>query len=138
MKPDEFTVKCFPRGDANWEFEYPEDRLLPLKGVITDDLMRAPDMWNSDGESCLLVSKRGSATGTTLGRANGIFSIVRDYFSDMSINQASMEWGIINYDMQQVGRLFRNLAIRAQSSPTSVAVSVACLPAVLVRPRPPT
>ncbi len=102
MKPDEFTVKCFPRGDANWEFEYPEDRLLPVKGVITDDLMRAPDMWDSNGEPCLLVAKRGNATGTTLGttlgRANGIFSIVRAFFSDMSINQTSMEWGIINYD----------------------------------------
>ena len=98
MKPNEFTVKCFPRGGADWEFEYPEDRLLPLKGIITDNLMRAPDMWDLDGEPCLLVTKRGNATGTTLGRANGIFSIVRDYFNDMSINQTSMEWGIINYD----------------------------------------
>lgn len=60
--------------------------------------MRAPDMWDSDGEPCLLVSKRGNATGTTLGRANDIFSVVRDYFSDMSINQISMECGIINHD----------------------------------------
>ena len=33
-----------------------------------------------------------------IGRANGIFSIVRDYFDDISINQTSMEWGILNYD----------------------------------------
>ncbi|KAM6499303.1 hypothetical protein JOM56_004811 [Amanita muscaria] len=98
LTSDEFTVKCFPRGDANWEFEYPEDRLLPLMGTITDDLMRNPDMWGSDGEPCLLVVKSGNATGTTIGRANGIFSIVRDYFNDMSVNQTSMEWGIINYD----------------------------------------
>ncbi|KAF9233460.1 hypothetical protein BU15DRAFT_80069 [Melanogaster broomeanus] len=32
-----------------------------------------------------------------LGRANGVFSIVRDYFTDMPVNQTSMEWGIINY-----------------------------------------
>ncbi|KAI0292556.1 hypothetical protein BC826DRAFT_1146247 [Russula brevipes] len=98
LTPDEFTVKCFPRGDANWEFEYPEDRLLPLMGVITDDLMHNPDMWDSDDEPCLLVVKTGNATDTTIGRANGVFSIVRDYFNDMSINQTSMEWGIINYD----------------------------------------
>jgi hypothetical protein len=68
-------------------------------GTITDDLMRNPDMWDSDGEPCLLVVKSGNATGTTIGRANGIFSIVRDYFfNDMSINQTSMEWGILNYD----------------------------------------
>jgi hypothetical protein len=60
--------------------------------------MRNPDMWDSDGEPCLLVVKSGNATNTTLGRANGVFSIVREYFIDMSINQTSMEWGIINYD----------------------------------------
>ncbi|KAF8799280.1 hypothetical protein BYT27DRAFT_7221909 [Phlegmacium glaucopus] len=99
LTSDEFTVKCFPHGDANWEFEYPEDRLLPLMGIITNDLMCDPDMWDLDGEPCLLVVKNGNATGTTIGRANGIFSIVRDYhFNDMSINQTSMEWGIINYD----------------------------------------
>lgn len=67
-------------------------------GTISDDLMRRPDMWDSDGELCLLVVKNGNATGTTIGRANGIFSIVRDYFNDPSVNQTSMEWGIINYD----------------------------------------
>jgi hypothetical protein len=45
----------------------------------------------------LLVVKSVNATGTTIGRANGIFSIVREYFIDMSINQTSMEWGILNY-----------------------------------------
>jgi hypothetical protein len=67
-------------------------------GTITDDLMRNPDMWDSDDEPCLLVVKSGNATGTTIGRANGVFSIVRDYFTDMSVNQTSMEWAIINYD----------------------------------------
>ncbi|KAK0207441.1 hypothetical protein IW262DRAFT_1450873 [Armillaria fumosa] len=66
LTPEEFTVKCFPRGDANWE--------------------------------CLLVTKCSYATNTTIGRANGVFSIVRDYFQDMSIYQTSTEWGIINYD----------------------------------------
>jgi len=98
LDADEFTVKCFPRGDTSWQFEYLGDRRLPLVGIITDDLMRATARWDSDGEPCLLVAKRGNATGTSLGRANGIFSIVRDYFIDMSINQTSMEWVIINYD----------------------------------------
>ena len=44
-------------------------------------------MRDSDGEPCLLVVKSGNATDTTLGRANGAFSVVRDYFTDMSINQ---------------------------------------------------
>ena len=53
--------------------------------------MRNPDMWDLDGEPCSLVIKSGNATNTTIGRANGVFSIVRDYFQDMSINQTSME-----------------------------------------------
>ena len=60
--------------------------------------MHNPDMWDSDGEPCLLVVKSGNTTGTTIGRANGVFSIVRKYFGDISIRQTSMEWAIINYD----------------------------------------
>ena len=96
MKPHEFRLKCFPRGDAHWEFKYPKDRLLPLMGTITNELMRHPDMWDSAGEPCLVVVKNGNSTGTTIGRASGVFSIVREYF-DMS-SQTSMEWGIIKYD----------------------------------------
>ena len=98
MTPEEFTLKCFPRGDANWVFKYPNDCPLPLTGIITDELMRTPDMWDKDAEPCLLVVKNGSATDTTLGRANGVLSIVRDYFTDMSVHQTSMEWAIMNYD----------------------------------------
>lgn len=96
----QFTSKCFPRGDANCKFKYPTDRLLPLKGTIDKKLMRNPDMWDEDKdkEPCLLVVKNGNATGTTIGRANGVFSIVRDYFNDPKIHQTSMEWCIINHD----------------------------------------
>ncbi|KAI0786845.1 hypothetical protein C8Q75DRAFT_734397 [Abortiporus biennis] len=97
MSPNEFTVEYFPPNDDNWEFKYPKDRLLPLQGIITDELMRTPDMRDYDREPCLLVVKNGHATGTTVGRANGVFSIVRDYFNDMSVNQTSMEWTIMNY-----------------------------------------
>ena len=93
LTPEEFTVKCFPRRDANWEFEYPEDRLLPLMGTITDDLMHIPDMWDLNKEPSLLVVKSGNTTNTTIGRANGIFPIVRDYFQDMSICQTPWSGG---------------------------------------------
>jgi hypothetical protein len=93
-------LKCYPRADANWEFSFPNDRLLPLMGTISDDLMRHPDMWDLDGKPCLMVIKHGNATGTTIGHANGVFSIVRNYFNDPSTNQTSMEWGIMNYDSE--------------------------------------
>ncbi|KAK0495128.1 hypothetical protein EDD18DRAFT_1170780 [Armillaria luteobubalina] len=37
LTPTEFMVRCFPRGDANWELEYPGDCLFPLMGTITDE-----------------------------------------------------------------------------------------------------
>jgi hypothetical protein len=73
-------------------------------GTITDDLMRNPDMWDLDGEPCLLVVKSGNATGTTIGSATGVFSIVREYFRDMSVNQTSMVGD--NQPRRQVGSLF--------------------------------
>jgi hypothetical protein len=51
-----------------------------------------------DSELCLLVVKSGGATDTTIGHANGVFSIVREYFTDMSVNRTSMEWAIMSYD----------------------------------------
>ena len=65
-------MKCC--GGHDWGFQYPTDRLLPLEGAITDNLMRNPDMWDpSNNELCLLVVKGGNSTstGTTIGRANG-------------------------------------------------------------------
>ena len=58
--------------------------------------MRHPDMLDSDGERCLLVIKKGNTTGLTIGRAIGIFSCVREYFSD-GTNQTSREWSILPY-----------------------------------------
>ena len=86
----------YPRVDAAPNFEYPDDRLLPLRDLISEDLMHKPDMLDHDGESCLLVIKNGNATGVTIGRANGIFSYVRKYFNNS--HQTSMEWAILPYD----------------------------------------
>ncbi|KAJ3897897.1 hypothetical protein F5879DRAFT_813351, partial [Lentinula edodes] len=95
LGPDEFYIQCF---SDNWQFAHdPIERLLPLESIIPDSLMHTPDMWDVNHEPCLVVVKNGNATGTTYGRANGPFSIVRTYFLDMSIHQTSMEWGIMNY-----------------------------------------
>ncbi|KAG6334414.1 hypothetical protein ID866_4670 [Astraeus odoratus] len=97
LTPREFAHKCYPCGNANWKFRYPDDRLLPLTSIITDELMRTPDMRDINGDPCLLVVKNGHATDTTIGHATGIYSIIRDYF-DRSVEQTSMEWAIINHD----------------------------------------
>ena len=61
-----------------------------LKDIIPEDLLRHPNMLDSDGEPCLFVIKRGLTTKTTIGRATGIFSYVREYFSN-GTHRTSME-----------------------------------------------
>jgi hypothetical protein len=86
-----------PRADAATTFKYPYDRLLPLRDLIPEDLMHNPDMLDHDGEACLLVIKNGNTTGVTIGCATGVFSYVREYFSN-NTHQTSMEWAILPYD----------------------------------------
>jgi hypothetical protein len=87
----------YPRTDTGSGFKYPDDRLLPLRDIISEDLMRHPDMIDHDGEACLYVIKNGLTTRVTIGRATGIFSHVRQYFSNQT-SQTSMEWSILPYD----------------------------------------
>ncbi|KAG6858137.1 hypothetical protein C0995_002343, partial [Termitomyces sp. Mi166 len=77
--------------------KYPVDRLLPLRGIMTEELMCNPDTLDNDGESCRFVIKRGSTTGVTIGRANGVYSFVREYFSNNTYH-TSKEWAILPYD----------------------------------------
>lgn len=90
MTPEDFTIKCFLHGNANWHFEYPEDHLLPIHGIISNQLIHAPDMWDLEGEPCLLVVKNGNTTNTTLGRANGVFSIVHKYSMNTDTHYTSI------------------------------------------------
>ncbi|KIM33494.1 hypothetical protein M408DRAFT_155554, partial [Serendipita vermifera MAFF 305830] len=78
-------------------FQYPCDRLLPLRGVIEEDEMRCPKMRDADEEPRLIVTKSGYATGVTIGCATGANSFVREYFPD-GRHQTSMEWPILPYD----------------------------------------
>ncbi|KAG8728636.1 hypothetical protein FRC11_010554 [Ceratobasidium sp. 423] len=91
---DLFTLKMYPRDDGLPSFKYPDGRLLPLRGMISEQLMRAPDMLDSANEACLLVIKSGNATGVTIGRATGMESFVRDE----ETGQRSTEWAVYNYD----------------------------------------
>lgn len=83
----------YPLDDGQTTFKYPSDRLLGLRGMITEERMRNPDMLDHDNKTCLFVIKNGNTTGVTMGRATGIFSFVR---ADLS--SQSKEWAIYNYD----------------------------------------
>ncbi|KAI0920100.1 hypothetical protein AcV7_006093 [Taiwanofungus camphoratus] len=91
---DVLTRKMYPRDYGVPTFDYPSDRLLPLSGLISEELMRRPDMRDHNGHPCLFVIKSGNATGVTIGRATGIFSFVRDEGTGVE----SKEWAVYNYD----------------------------------------
>ena len=71
--------------------------LLRLKGTIPDKAMRHPTAFKRDNESCLMVMKRGRATGLTIGRANNICSYSR-YYYDGDEAETSKEWPILPFD----------------------------------------
>ncbi|EJD02803.1 uncharacterized protein FOMMEDRAFT_156149 [Fomitiporia mediterranea MF3/22] len=75
-------------------FEYPFDSLLKLHGTIPDEEMRYRTALDHDGLPCLMAIKRGISTGLTVGRANNIFSYVRNY-SDHDNPKTSKEWAIL-------------------------------------------
>ncbi|KAG5634416.1 hypothetical protein H0H81_002073, partial [Sphagnurus paluster] len=93
----DFMLMMHPRDDATTRFIYPANRLLPLRGVISEDLMRNPDVLDEDGEASLFVVKNDNTTGVTIGRATGSFSYGREYFGN-NTHRTSKEWAILPYD----------------------------------------
>ena len=78
-------------------FKYPGDRLLWLHGIITEEEMRRPNMYDGNGQPCIMVLKLGKTTDLTVGRANNIFSYTRSYFGDNNFG-VSREWAILPFD----------------------------------------
>jgi hypothetical protein len=94
---EEFTRKMYPNVKNPRSFKYPRDRLLMLRGTISDEDMRRPTSLDQSNEACLMVIKDGAATGVTIGRASGIVSYVRVCHDD-DIQGISKEWAILPYD----------------------------------------
>lgn len=80
-------------------FKYPTNRLLKVMGTIPEDELRRPKMLDQNDAPCLTVLKRGNASGLTIGRANDVFSYVRNYY-DNGDARTSKEWAILGYDQK--------------------------------------
>jgi hypothetical protein len=93
IPPFNFTLMMYPNPRDAHSFTYPADRLLRLRGTIPDEEMRHPTSFD---HPCLMVIKRGSTTGLTVGRANNIISYVRHYLGLEA--KASKEWAILPRD----------------------------------------
>jgi hypothetical protein len=74
IQPTAFNRMMYPNRQNVHTFEYPQDRLLRLRGTIPDEDMRDPPALDHNGEPCLVVVKHGNTTGLTIGRANSIRS----------------------------------------------------------------
>ncbi|KIM24675.1 hypothetical protein M408DRAFT_26796 [Serendipita vermifera MAFF 305830] len=63
-------------------FEYPYNRLLQISGTLSDVEMwkLGPKTLDNDNDPCIMVIKRGNASGLTVGRLNTIRSFTRLYF----------------------------------------------------------
>ncbi|KAI0801514.1 hypothetical protein C8Q74DRAFT_1401040 [Fomes fomentarius] len=94
--PD-FRNTLFPHPADQANYKYPEDGLLQASGVVQDQEIRNPPHLDVNGEKCLLVVKNGLATGTTVGRVNGLESFTRTY-DEYGIQQTSLEIAVLAYD----------------------------------------
>lgn len=100
LAPAEFGQLLFPQLEDRADYEYPDDGLLQAFGIVNSDEICQPQHLDIHGNKALIVVKNGLATGTTVGRANGLESFTRIY-SDHGIEHTSIEIGILSHDRQQ-------------------------------------
>lgn len=94
IRSDKFTRIMNPTPEGDHHFKYPDSNLLRLNGTISDEKMHQPSAHDQNGEPCLMMIKRGKATGLTIGRASGIASYAR-YYSDRDGLRTSEEWAVL-------------------------------------------
>ncbi|KAH8919664.1 hypothetical protein BT69DRAFT_1352936 [Atractiella rhizophila] len=83
-----------PQDEAQEAFRYPLYRLLPLRDIMSEQILLSPDTIAVDNkEPCNLVIKSGNATGVTIGLPTGCFSFVRD----VKTGEDGMAWAVFNY-----------------------------------------
>jgi hypothetical protein len=77
-------------------FQYPEDRLLQIHGVVSDTELQNPSDKDENGNPCIIVLKRGKTTGLTVGCVNNLNSFVRTYWKDGTAD-TSMELPVFGH-----------------------------------------
>jgi hypothetical protein len=90
----------FPQPQNRVNYKYPEDGLLQAFSIVKNDEIRQPKHLDAHGQEALLVVKNGLATGTTVGRANGLESFTRIYDA-YGTERTSVEIAILPYDKER-------------------------------------
>ncbi|EPE03597.1 hypothetical protein F503_01855 [Ophiostoma piceae UAMH 11346] len=91
--PSEVNRLLNPHLRNEHKFEFPQNGLLRISGVIPLAEIRRPTMYDKDGENCLLVGKRGAVSGLTWGSPLELESTVRNCLPNGS-TFISNEWAI--------------------------------------------
>ncbi|KAM5531085.1 hypothetical protein V8D89_015250 [Ganoderma adspersum] len=82
-----------PQSSVGIPFKYPVGRKFKVQGVVTPELLANPDLYDSDGQRCLVVGKDGTKTGLTFGRYAGLVSFLCDELGVESIELGIYNWG---------------------------------------------
>jgi hypothetical protein len=86
----------YVRDDVPSNFQYPDNGLLFLRGILTIDQLNNPTNLNLQGDRVRRVIKRGLTTNTTVGTLSRFISFVRKYFP--TGNQESLEVAILPHE----------------------------------------
>ena len=79
-------------------FKYPRDRLLRIRGIASEELLRDRRIHNDkDDRRGITVLKDGNTTGLTIGHIAGMVSFVRG-----TEGMESIELGVYNVDREEV------------------------------------
>ncbi|KAI0056726.1 hypothetical protein BV25DRAFT_1831935 [Artomyces pyxidatus] len=100
LSPSDYGSIMFPRSEDRAGYKYPRDGLLQACGVVQDEEMRSPQQRSANGAKCLHVVKNGLATGTTVGRVNGLYSFTR-VCTEAGAEQTSLEVAVLPYDRKR-------------------------------------
>ena len=97
ISPQQLTQMLYQNPRNCHGFKFPPTRIFKIHGVIPKKDLSEPHMLDQNDRPCLIVMKRGSRTGLTVGRANEINSFARRYIANTPL-QTTMEWVICPYD----------------------------------------
>ena len=100
LSSSDYCKIMFPRPEDQAGYKYPRDGLLQAYGVVKDKEIRSPQHLDANGYKCLHMVKNGLATGTTVGRVNGLDSFTRVY-TEYSIDQTSVGVAVLPYDRKR-------------------------------------
>jgi hypothetical protein len=93
ISPEKLTEMMYPRTELQEGFKYPEGRQMRINGIVSQELLASPDLFDSEGKPCFIVLKQGSTTNLTVGRYAGLESFLCDENGVKSVEIAIYNFG---------------------------------------------